>query len=177
MTEQNRSHQNQLDGIRTALLVDKVPVEQIIANLTNSGIDDETAKSMVLTVIKDYKNELFQAKKEEAKADQSFEVAFMVVFVTALIGPIFDIVSAEWYLCTLLIAGVAGYFGMRNKPVAGVLSAITYVIAFPFAYTQYFANRTSFIKIEMVIPMLMAAVPALVIGLLISFVFYRNSED
>ncbi len=174
MAEQNHNYQNQLDGIRTALLVDKVPVEQIIANLTNSGVDDETAKTMVLTVMKDIKNELFEARKAEAKASEGSEIAFMVVFILALIGPMFDIVSIEWYLCTVLIAAVAGYFGMRNKPFAGVLTAITYAIAFPFTYHLYFANRTSFIRIEMAIPMIMAAVPALILYFLISFVFYRN---
>ena len=50
--------------------------------------------------------------------------------------------------------------GWKDKPIAGIIGAMVVAIVFPFAYNFYFADRERFIRIEILIPMLIAALPA-----------------
>lgn len=152
-------------------------MEEHIQKLADVGIERTEAAAIIADVAKDYKAELFQKTLKKQKGEGMREGAFMAIFMVNLIGPLFDITSMAWYLAAFAVSGVAGYFGYRSKPAAGVISALAFAGLFPFTYNFYFADRTSFIRIEMLIPIAMAAIPAAALLWILSSVLPGDDED
>lgn len=166
--------QEQKDSIRAALSNSTFSPELEIGKLMAIGFEPKTAKALVIAEIKAYKKEMFDIAVNQDKQAEVTKLMFVLIFVIALIGPMFSISSPLWYLVAIIGSGIAGYFGYREKPIAGIVGAIIATIVFPFAYTYYFEGRSSYIKIEMAIPMILSAIPAVIAYYIISWIAYRN---
>ena len=75
-----------------------------------------------------------------------------------------------------IIAGIAGYYGAEETPMAGILGSMVFVIASGYAFDFYLSGRTSYIKIELLIPFFMAAIPAGIIFFGLFVVEYSNKK-
>src|SRR5688500_15690313 len=168
----NQLTQDQKDHYRNSMANNNFSPQIEILKLVAEGYDIEVAKGLVIAEIKAYKKEVFD--KTVARNNQSELRKFMpiVVFLVAMIGPVFGVESPFWYIVAIILVGTAGYFAYRDKPVAGVMAYIIAAMAFPFTYSFYFAERSTYMKIEMLIPMLMAAIPAIIVYYIISAIAY-----
>jgi hypothetical protein len=152
-------------------------IDNEVKKLVDAGLRKETAEQLVHDVVKTHRQKLFKKALQREQNDEMRGATYMVAFMISIIGPCFEITSLLWYFVAMLIAGFAGYYGYKDKPVAGITGAILLVILFPVMYSFYFSGRSSFIGFELIIPMLMAIVPAFLTGLLIAAVFYPNKEQ
>jgi hypothetical protein len=173
----NQLTQLQKDEMRNAMSNNTFYPKVEIIKLVAEGYEVEVAKDLVIAEIKAYKSEVFQEAIQREKESENSKLIHFGVLVIAIIGPILKVQSAVWYFIALIIAGVGGYFAFRHKPVAGVISAIIGTAAFPFAYNFYITGRDRIIKIEMLIPMLIAAAPAVIMFYILSAVMYNNSHN
>jgi hypothetical protein len=169
--------QTQKDEIRQSFLQQNFSLEAEIEKLVDAGYEEDKAKLLIIAEIKEYKKEIFQKKVNRNDQEEIKKVITFVVIMVSLIGPIFDIVSPLWYIAAVVITGIAGYIGYKPKPIAGLLGCMIVPIIFPFAYSFYFSGRTSYIKIEMVIPLIMAIVPGVLLYFIISKTVYSNLEN
>ena len=196
MNEENEFNETLLEEVRQLITIKKIDPQEVIKQLIANKVSERDATRLVLTIMYEYKNELFQTiQKEESvlhkiaknelfeklvKAEKEKQHEHMAIFVIvffAIIGPIFNTDSALWYLMALLGAGLAGYFGFSKKQAAGVAGGVLLVFLFPFTYNYYFSGRSRYLNIEILIPLLFAAVPAFLIFFLISRIFYNNTEE
>lgn len=164
-------------GIKESLLAGALSAEEAIQKLIEGGYEPNAAHAFVAEITRQNKQELFNNALQRKKREESKEISFFVVMMISIIGPVFEIQSAFWYMIVLVVAGTAGYLGYKNKPIAGIGAFLSFALLFPFTYSTYFTGRTSFLRIEMVIPVLMAAVPAFLLLLLLSKIFYSNQEN
>lgn len=143
----------------------------------HAGLDEERARNLLLTLTKEHRKELFQQKLQKQNAEGVREVTFIITLMAAAVGPIFSVKSAVWYIVAILIGGIAGYYGFKNKPAAGIIGSILLVVLFPFTYEYYFSGRSSYIKIEFLIPIFLALIPAAIAAFFISLVFYPERKN
>ena len=172
----NTLSQTEKDQIRYKLTTSTFSAEAEIARLVEKGYDEAEAKSVLLDEIRDFKQELFKQKMNQNKEGEVQNVVLGAIVMFVMIGPIFGIRSPLWYMIAFIGAGIGGYFAAKRKPIAGIAGSVVYAIIFPLAHNMYFADRTRFIKIEMVIPMIMAAIPAFLLYFILSKTVYANSD-
>lgn len=70
-------------------------------------------------------------------------------------------VSWFWYIIVIAIAVVCGYFADKDNPIPYIAGCVVLVLAFPIAAGFYFEGRSSFVNIELFVPLIMAIIPAL----------------
>lgn len=172
----NTLTQTEKDQIRYKLTTSTFSAEAEIARLIEKGYDEAEAKSILLDEIREFKQELFNQKMQQNKQGEIGSIAIGATAMFTLIGPLLDIRSPVWYMIAFIAAGVGGYFAAKTKPIAGIAGGIVYGIIFPLAHNMYFAGRTRFIRIELVIPMLIAMIPAFLLYFILSKTIYANSD-
>ena len=168
--------QTEKDQLRYKIQTDTFVAAEEIDKLVARGYDEAEAKSILLGEIREYKQELFHQKMNQNKQGEIQNIMIGVLAMLALIGPLFGIREPMWYILAFIGAGVGGYFAAKTKPIAGIAASVVYAIVFPLAHNMYFAGRTRFIRIEMVIPMIMAAIPAFIIYFILAKTIYANSD-
>ncbi len=168
----NKLSQEQIDNIKNSLLSGYTSTETEIKKLVSAGFDEEVAKKIISDVMKSLREELFEQSLLKKKKEEARSVAILVITMVSLIGPIFNMRSIGWYMLAVAIVAAVAYYGFKDKPIAGIIGSITVVILFPIMYNYYFASRSSYIRIELLIPLVMAAIPALLIFLLLSKLIY-----
>jgi hypothetical protein len=168
--------QTEKDQIRYKLETNTFSTDEEIAKLAAKGYSDTEAKSILLNEVKEFKQELFHQKMTKTKLDELQNVMIGVIGMLTLIGPLMDIREPIWYMLAFAGAGICGYFAAKRKPIAGIAAAVVYGIVFPLAHNMYFSGRTRFIRIELVIPMIMAAIPAFLLYFILSKTIYANSD-
>jgi hypothetical protein len=140
----------QRKNIQKACLKDKISIEKQIVELILAGFDELTAEHLVNKVIKEYKQELFEeAQQKEINKEHENISYYVIVFATAL-GPLFGIQNIVWYLLAATVAGVAGNYGFKDKPLAGIVGAIVPVILFPLIFKIYLGGKSNFIVIDVI---------------------------
>jgi uncharacterized protein YoaH (UPF0181 family) len=151
-------------------------VENEIQRLMKNGLSRARAEAVVNEVLKTHRQKLFQASFNKQSNDENRKAAFLVAMLASLLGPAMEISSAAWYVAAMAISGAAGWFGYKEKPAAGIAGGVVLAMVLPFTYQLYFTGRSSYIKIELLIPLLMAAIPAYLLLLLIAKLFYPTNE-
>lgn len=169
--------QEQKDELRRSFKQPDFSVDVAIRKLMVLGYSEATARQLIIAEIREIKKELFDKAVNSKKDEETRGIAFVAVVLVSLLGTLFDIHSVLWHAVVVGIAGIAGYFAFKNKPIAGVLAFIAFAIVFPFTYDFYFTGRTTYIRIEMLIPMLMAIAPAAIVYYALSFTVYAHTED
>jgi hypothetical protein len=169
--------QQQLNEIRQELSSGTFLYESAMQKLIQSGLDEGSARDLLLGLAKQQRKELFDQTLKKQNAEGVREVTFMITFMVAVIGPVFEIKSALWYFVAMLVAAVCGYYGFKNKAIAGIAGSILLVILLPLTYQYYFSGRSSYIKIELLIPALLALIPAAIVAYLISILVYPERKN
>lgn len=172
----NTLSQTEKDQIRYKLTTKTFSAEAEIAKLIEKGYNEADAKSVLLEEIREFKQELFHQKMKQTKQGEVESIAIGATVMFTMIGPLFDIRSPLWLMIAFVGAGIGGYFAAKNKPIAGIAGGVVYGIIFPLAHNMYFEGRTRFIRIEMVIPIIMAAIPAFLLYFILSKTIYANSD-
>lgn len=173
----NTLSQEQKDEIRRSILQSTFIMDITVRRLVEQGFNEATAHYLVSNEVKAFKQEIVERALRNKKEEEARGIAFIVVVLVSLVGTIFNVHSLTWTIAAMLIAGGAGYFAFRNKPVAGVLSFITFAIIFPYTYTYYLKGRTRFINIELLIPMFLAIIPAAVVYFVVAFTVHADKKD
>jgi hypothetical protein len=169
--------QQQKDDLRFSFTQGNFSAEAAIIKLMNEGYEAVVAKALIVAEFKEYKKEVFNRVVKRSNNEETQKVLTIGIMMISLIGPLFDITSPLWYLAAIAASGIAGYFAFKTKPVAGVLGSIIMPVVFPFVYNFYFAGRTSYIRIEMLIPIIISALPAFLVYYTISKTVYANVEN
>lgn len=167
----------QIKKIREAYLKDKLSLEKQIVELLVAGFDEPTAEYLVAKVIKDYKQELFDEAQEKETNKEHRNIAYYVTIFATASGPLLGVENFVWYLFASAIAGTAGYYGFKDRPLAGIIGAIVSVILFPLAFNFYLAGRSNYIMFELLIPLIISLIPGYLIQFLISKIAYPDYED
>lgn len=167
----------QRKNIQQAYLKDKISVEKQIIELILAGFDELTAEYVVNKVIKEYKQELFEKAQEKETNEEHKNISYYVIVFATALGPLFNIENIVWYLLASAIAGVAGNYGFKDKPLAGIIGAIVPVILFPLIFKIYLGGKSSFIVIELIIPLIVSLIIAYLTQFVISKIMYPEYED
>lgn len=167
---------DQANVIRESIARGNFSTERHVRTLVEKGFSQDIAEKLVADEVKAYREELFQEKVTVQDDQEVQKISELAAVMVAVAGPVFEVRSMLWYLVAAALAGSAGYFGHRSKPVAGITGGVLLVLLFPFTYSFYFSGRSSYLRIELIIPMLMALVPAYVALFIISKVFYSEYE-
>jgi hypothetical protein len=150
----------QKDEILRSVKAENFSVDHEIQKLVKEGFDHTISRNLILQLLKEYRYELFQHKLSQQKNEEKKKLSYFVLLMIAIAGPVFDVSNMLWYLLACGIAGAVGYYGQQDKPFAGLLGGIFLVMLFPLTYVFYMSDRHSYFNIELLIPLLMAAVPA-----------------
>jgi hypothetical protein len=165
------------DELRQSFSQPGFSVEAAVVKLMRKGFEEATARILIAAEFREYKKNLFHKTVKKNDQEEVKKVISIVIIMVSMIGPVFNIKSLLWYMVAIVIAGAAGFWGYKPKPVAGLLGSIVVAVVYPFAYAAYFSGRTSYITIEMIIPMIMAVVPAVIVYFIISAIVYTNTEN
>jgi hypothetical protein len=168
--------QSQKDEIRNALLNNTFSMEAEVARLMSRGYEEDYAKSLIVAELREYRQELFNKKLQRDNSEDTTKVIWIGIGMISMIGPLFDIRSPLWYIVVLAASGVGGYFAYKTKPIAGLAGAVIMPLVFPFSYHWYFSGRSHYIRIEMIIPLLVALIPAVLVYFIIAKTVYANKE-
>ena len=169
--------QQQKDDLQQSFTQGNFSAETAILKLIAEGYEPQEAKALIVAEYKRYKTEVFNRVMDRNNGEEARKALAFGILMVSGIGPIFDITSPIWYIIVILASGIGGYFAFKTKPVAGVLGSIVMPIVFPFVYNFYFTGRTSYIRIEMLIPIAISALPAYLVYLILSKTVYANVED
>ncbi|HUP12149.1 MAG TPA: hypothetical protein VM187_08060 [Niastella sp.] len=168
--------QTEKDQLRYKLETNAFSTDEEIARLVDKGYDEAYAKDILLAELRDFKQHLFNQKMQQNKQGELQNVMIGVIAMLTLIGPVFDIIEPVWYMVAFAGACICGYFAAKNKPIAGAAAGILYGLIFPLAHNMYFSGRTRFIRIELIIPIIIAAIPAFILYFILSKTLYANSN-
>ncbi|WP_276482617.1 hypothetical protein [Paraflavitalea pollutisoli] len=152
-------------------------VEAAVAKLKLYGYEETVARELIDTEYRAFKQELFEQIEERRKMQEHQKIASIAIVMIAVIGPLFGIASMAWYVCAAGLAAIAGYLGFQSRPIAAIAGAIAFTILFPMTHDFYFEGRTRFLRIELFMPMLFAAVPALILYFILSRTVYAHVDD
>jgi hypothetical protein len=163
----------QKERIQYLIKSESLDVELETENLVSQGFTKEQASSQIQEEIDLYKEILFeQALKSENEGEIQKGILVGIV-VISLIAPIFGITSPIWYVVTLFIAGGLGYLWHKDKPIAGVIGSICFTLILPLFYGSYISNRTSIIRLELLIPIAISAAISYFLGWIIYKIIYK----
>lgn len=152
-------------------------VEAAVAKLKRYGYEEATAREIIDTEYRAFKQELFEQIEHRRKIKVYRDAACIVIAIIAVIGPVAGISSMAWYVCAAGMAAIAGYFGFESRPIAGVLGAIAFTILLPMTHDFYFEGRHRFMRIELLLPMLFAAIPAAILYFILARTVYAHVDD
>lgn len=169
--------QQQKEEIRQSITQGNFSAEAAINKLMSKGYELEEAKALIVAEIKAYKKAMFDKIDKRNSSEDGRQFVFIGIVMISLIGPLFDISSPIWYAVAIGLCGLLGYLGAKTKPIAGILGGVIMSVILPFAHNFYFRDRTTFIKIEMAIPIIMAAVPAFLVYYALSKTVYAHVEN
>lgn len=172
----NTLTQDQKNELRRSFSQPDFSVDVAVRKLMALGYSAATAKELIMTEVRGMKQELFDKAMKGKKDEEVRGIAFVAVVLVSLLGTLFGIHAFLWHVAVIGVAGIAGYFAFKDKPLAGILAFMAFAIVFPFAYHFYFTGRTTYIRIEMLIPMLMAVAPAAIVYYALSFTVYAHAE-
>jgi|GEM_PF-1074013 len=163
-------------AIKNSVLNGNFSAEYELGQLIKDGYDESTAKNLLLQILKECRFEIFKNKLQQQKNEEKKKLSYFVSMIAAITGPLFSVGNVLWYVIAFSIAAIAGYYSNVNKPIAGIAASVLLAVLFPLTYGLYMSGRASFFSIELVIPLLMAIIPAYLLQLLVAKLFYSADE-
>ena len=164
------------DELRLSFSQPGFSLEAAIIKLMGNGFEEATARTLITTEFREYKKNLFHKIVRKKEHEEAKNFLSIVIVMVSIIGPIFSIKPLLWYVVAIIVAGLAGFWAYKPKPIAGLLGSIIMPVVYPFTHAAYFSGRTSYFNIEMIIPMIMAVVPAVIVYFIVSAIVYTNTK-
>ena len=140
------------------------------------GFESAKARELVLKVFKSYKDDLFDAAKEKNESEDRSNVAYLVAIMPSIFIALVGGNNGLLILISIVIACGAGYYGFPDKPIAAMIGFAVGAIILPFACGFYLRGRSSFINIELLIPIFISYGPALLIKYALSKMLYSDED-
>lgn len=147
-----------------------------IEYLCNNGYSREDAQLLITKQILTLREAALEKGKQAEGEFEEQKAAIILTIIISIIGPIFEITSPIYYLIVILVAGALGYWGYKRTPIAGVVGCVLAVILMPIFFMMYISGRTSIVKIELLIPILLASVPSFLVSMGLAKLLYPNKE-
>jgi hypothetical protein len=144
-------------------------------NLICLGFEQQTAKELVMDVIRSYKYDLLYKENEKRDYNDRNIIALGLAIVSSVSVAVLGGNSVPMIILSIVLACFAGYYGHPKKAIPAMIGFTIGAIIMPFACQFYFSNRNTFTNIELLIPVFISFGPALVIKYLLSKIMY--SED
>jgi hypothetical protein len=165
----------QVMSIRRAYHSGAQALELEIQKLMATGLTAKDSRIMVTAVVNQYRKELIAKQEEESHEDTLSIAAYFILVMSTIIGFVFDLFHKPfWFPFSIILGLVAGYMLAIKKPIAGIVAGLTFTVLSPIAFNAYFANRTSYINLEVLLPAIGSALPALLLYFAISAIFYNK---
>lgn len=144
-------------------------------NLICSGFEQQTAKELVMDVIRSYKYDLLSKANEKREYNDRNIIALGLAIVSSISVAVLGGNSVTMIMLSIVLACFAGYYGHPKKAIPAMIGFTIGAIIMPYACQFYFNSRNTFINIELLIPVFISFGPALIIKYLLSKIMY--SED
>jgi len=107
------------------------------------------------------------ANRQEDPKSIYFGLAVIPLIIPFIAGyDTFGLGFWGWVVVSSIIAAVLAYFAMKNTPILSIICGLVFGLTGQFAFLWYFNNRTSFIQIEVAIPMALGAIPPYLVHLI-----------
>jgi hypothetical protein len=139
------------------------------------GFEQQTAKELVMDVIRSYKHDLLYKANEKRDYSDRNIIALGLVIVSSISVVVLGGNSVTMIMLSIVLACFAGYYGHPKKAIPAMIGFTIGAIMMPFACQFYFNSRDAFVNIELLIPIFISFGPALLIKYLLSKIMY--SED
>lgn len=146
------------------------------SNLVSQGFSEEKSVEIIVETTNEYRLNLFHKIKEAEQLEERGKIATAIAITVPLLFSILGTYSTFTLLITIAIAAACGYYGFQKKPIAAVIGFSIGTILMPLATSFYFQDRTSFIKLELIVPMIAAFGPALLVKYLIAKFMYDDDQ-
>lgn len=164
------------DAVLQSISTGQFSIEQEIQVLVNKGYDEAAARNIIQQALKEHRYTIFQQKLSQQKNEEKKKLSYFILLMITVAGPVFDISNMLWYVLACIVAGAAGYYGQHDKPFAGLIGGVLLVMLFPLTYVFYMSGRHSYLNIELLIPLLISAVPAWLLQFFVGKLFYNKDE-
>jgi hypothetical protein len=160
--------------IRKLLIDDHLSIEQVTDLLVGRGLERENAYAIVFSVAKEHRAEIIEhrehAKNEDDK--QMGFVAFSAMIVAGLV--LFGVTDFSIFLGLAFVGALVAYLLEPDKPIVSIPCGFLTILIMYFANVTYFQDRTSFLRIELLIPMGISMVLIMAIYAMLNKCFYAN---
>jgi len=167
----------QIESIRRGYHGGAQGIELEIQKLMATGRPASESRQLVHLVINQYRKELLAKQEEEGHSEGLALFGYMVLMMTALAGFMFDLFDKQFWLPLSIILGVIGGILLSiKKPIAGIAAGVVFMFAANFTFSAYFANRSTYINLEVFLPAAGAAIPAIIVFYILSAVFYSKKQ-
>lgn len=170
----NQLSYEQTQEIQQAIKEGYFLMDDYVKKLIDQGFEKDTAVALLQ---KQYKQALFESAKRQQKQKEEKGVAIFAVIMVSAAMAVFEVTSPIWLTVLIAIAGLAGYWGNKEKPIAGVMAFILFAISLPFTVNFYLKGRSSYLNLELLIPIAIAAAPAALIFLILSKLVYPKESN
>ncbi len=168
--------QIQINEIQFLLKQQSISREDALIKLREVIPNENEATQTLKNIIDGNRTEAFIEVTQKTEKNANAEIGFgMIVGVNAFSGAFVENLYIKLFV--VILSGIAGYYFFKDKPVSGVVGAVLFSILFPFAHAYYFSGRSRFIRIELVIPLLIAGMPAILTSLFINSILYGNRDE
>lgn len=161
-------------------------LEENVELLVSEGVDRDEAKILIQSELSEIirKREEASAKEIEENEEEAIMtyVSFFGASMIGVIKPIFGIQSLVWFIASIVLGALIGFFCHRKTPISGILATVCFVVIAGLAYDWYMqmlheSGRSSYRKIELLIPMIMAAVPSYLLLIFVNKILYSKKES
>jgi len=139
------------------------------------GFEQQTAKELVMDVIRSYKHDLLDKAIEKREYSDRNIIALGLAIVSSISIAVQGENSVSMIMLSIVLACFAGYYGHPKKAIPAMIGFSIGAIIMPFACQFYFNSRSSFTNIELLIPTFISFGPALLIKYMLTKIMY--SED
>lgn len=163
--------------IYLALGREKLHPENAVRQLVDKGYEEEMARSLVSKLVKEQQTAVFKENIRVRKLEERRKASFLIIFLIAVAGPVSGTTIGLWYIVAAVAAGLAGHFGRPDKPASAIVGGVSLVLLFPCAWTFYMQDPSSSLSLELLIPLLMAAVPAYFLSILAGRLFDNHRKS
>jgi len=169
----NQLSYEQIQEIQQAIAGGYFLIDDYIQKLVDQGFEKDVAQALLQ---KQCKQALFESAKRQQKQKEERGVAIFIVVMASAIIAVFEVSSPVWYMILVAVAGFAGYWGYKEKPTAGIIAFPVFAILLPLTVNFYLKGRSTYLNLELLIPIAIAAAPSALIFLILSKLLYPKNN-
>ncbi|KFF04723.1 hypothetical protein [Flavobacterium reichenbachii] len=163
-----------IEELKKKLREGKFDSNQELIDLIRLDYDPVTAKELLSKVIKSHKDDLYEEAKEAKEVEERSKIAFgAVIVITTFIG-MFGDNNGMMILISIIAACCCGYYGNQENPIPAMVGYTIAAMIMPFACGFYFKGRSTFLNLEILIPLLISFGPGLLIKYVLSQILPSN---